>query len=426
MGRKMKDSGVEWIGEIPETWNTIKFKYLHNGLNTGEAIDKDYWSPDDGDIVFYTAGLVPIRTNYKMFPQCKYTKENDLLLARNGTPYVYLPVTDACYTDHIIRALMKDNINRRFVQYSLQQGILSVSVDSVSIATWSASLWNEQIIAWPSFDEQKRIVSYLDKKCKLINAVIEQTRSSIEEYKKLKQAIITQAVTKGVRGNRPMKDSGIEWIGEIPAEWRITQLRHCATVKSGITLGKSYDNDTELQKMPYLRVANVQDGFVDVEDLAYLSVTRDEIEKYRLHAGDVLMTEGGDRDKLGRGCVWDARIEPCLHQNHIFAVHTDATFLNPFFLEYLTASKIGRCYFDVTAIKTTNLACTSSSKVLAFTIPLPSTAEQAEIVAYLKEKCSAIDALIAKKQKSISELENFKKSMIYEYVTGKKEVPKII
>ena len=178
-------------------------------------------------------------------------------------------------------------------------------------------------------------------------------------------------------------------------------------------------------KRYYLRVANVQDGYVDTNDIAVLQVSKDEIEKYSLSAGEVLMTEGGDRDKLGRGCVWDGRITPCLHQNHIFAVKVKEKLLNPHYLEYLTASSVGRTYFDVTAVKTTNLACTSSSKVLAFTIPLPSIDEQNEIVDYLKEKCGCIENVIFKKEQFISELENYKKSLIYEYVTGKKEVPEI-
>ena len=285
---------------------------------------------------------------------------------------------------------------------------------------WDGVKWLK--ILAPSVPEQERIAAFLDAECAEIDAVLEKTRASIEEYKKLKQAVITQAVTKGIRGDRPMKDSGIEWIGEIPAEWRKTQLRHCAAIKSGITLGKKYEKTDSLVERPYLRVANVQDGYVDLSVLTTIEVTQDEDLKYRLHAGDVLMTEGGDRDKLGRGCVWHGEIEPCLHQNHIFAVQTSKDTLLPEFLEYLTVSDVGRSYFDVTAIKTTNLACTSSSKVLAFTIPLPSVEEQAEIVEVLNTKCAGIDALIAKKQQYLTEIENYKKSLIYEYVTGKKEV----
>ena len=285
---------------------------------------------------------------------------------------------------------------------------------------WDGVKWLK--ILAPSVPEQERIAAFLDAECAKIDAVLEKTRASIEEYKKLKQAVITQAVTKGIRGDRPMKDSGIEWIGDIPAEWRKTQLRHCAAIKSGITLGKKYEKTDSLVERPYLRVANVQDGYVDLSVLTTIEVTQDEDLKYRLRAGDVLMTEGGDRDKLGRGCVWHGEIEPCLHQNHIFAVQTSKDTLLPEFLEYLTVSDVGRSYFDVTAIKTTNLACTSSSKVLAFTIPLPSVEEQAEIVEALNTKCAGIDALVAKKQQYLTEIENYKKSLIYEYVTGKKEV----
>lgn len=423
MSREMKDSGVEWIGSIPKSWNTIKFKYLHGGMNTGEGIDKNFWSNEPTDRLFYTAGINPIRTNYEDFPEWKYTKENDLLLARNGTPYIYIPHPNACYTDHIIRATMNASVNKRFVQYGLQCSIASVVVDSVSLATWSASLWNKQVIAWSSAEEQERIVSFLDEKCAHIDSVLEKTRNSIEEYKNLKQSIITQAVTNGIASGRLMKESGVHWIGKVPEDWKVTQLRHCASIRSGITLGKTYSKDTELFEMPYLRVANVQDGYVDTNDTAVLRVSKDEIEKYSLSAGEVLMTEGGDRDKLGRGCVWDGRIAPCLHQNHIFAVKVKEKLLNPYYLEYLTVSAVGRTYFDVTAVKTTNLACTSSSKVLAFTIPLPSLDEQNEIVSYLKEKYNYIDDVITKKEQFVNELENYKKALIYEYVTGKKEVP---
>ena len=423
MSREMKDSGVEWIGSIPKSWNTIKFKYLHGGMNTGEGIDKNFWSNEPTDRLFYTAGINPIRTNYEDFPEWKYTKENDLLLARNGTPYIYIPYSNACYTDHIIRATMNTSVNKRFVQYGLQCSIASVVVDSVSLATWSASLWNKQVIAWSSAEEQERIVSFLDEKCAHIDSVLEKTRNSIEEYKNLKQSIITQAVTNGIASGRLMKESGVHWIGKVPEDWKVTQLRHCASIRSGITLGKTYSKDTELFEMPYLRVANVQDGYVDTNDTAVLRVSKDEIEKYSLSAGEVLMTEGGDRDKLGRGCVWDGRIAPCLHQNHIFAVKVKEKLLNPYYLEYLTVSAVGRTYFDVTAVKTTNLACTSSSKVLAFTIPLPSLDEQNEIVSYLKEKYNYIDDVITKKEQFVNELENYKKALIYEYVTGKKEVP---
>ena len=134
---KMKDSGIEWIGEIPEGWKVTRFKYQHTGLNTGEAIDKIFWSSDEDKTYFYTAGVEPIHSTYQNFPKWKYTQDNDILLARNGTPYVYFPFTNAIYSDHIIRSAIKCEIDKRFIRYTLQQSISSVVVDTVSIATLS-------------------------------------------------------------------------------------------------------------------------------------------------------------------------------------------------------------------------------------------------------------------------------------------------
>lgn len=434
MARQMKDSGVEWIGKVPADWGTGRLQWCIEEINESNdpIISTEVLSLtiEKGVIPYAEKGNQGNKSKenyseYKIaFPNTLVVNSMNVIIGAVGISQYMGCVSPVYYVfrerkendlQYIYYLFTNTGFQKEMRKYA--NGILEIRLRISSTDLMKLN------IPIPPYIEQQRISKYLDKRCAYIDSILEKTRTSIEEYKKLKQAIITKAVTKGVRGERPMKESGIEWIGEIPEEWRITQLRHCASVKAGITLGKVYDKNIELHELPYLRVANVQDGYVDLGDLAYLPISSEEIEKYKLHAGDVLMTEGGDRDKLGRGCVWDGRIDPCLHQNHIFAVHAHETFLNPYFLEYLTASKAGRCYFDVTAIKTTNLACTSSSKVLSFLIPLPSLNEQEEIVTYLKDKCSAIDSLIVKKQKCLAELERYKKSMIYEYVTGKKEVP---
>lgn len=428
--REMRDSGIEWVGQIPKGWELRRAKTLFTQSNSkGNKIEVLLSPTQKYGVVPQSQleGVVQVKedTDLQMF---KTIHKGDFVISlrsfQGGFEYslyegvcspayqVFYPTSPIC--DTYYRYLFK---SQSFISKmnNLTVGIREgKNIQYIDFA-------NSQIPV-PPIAEQERIAAFLDAECAKIDAVLGKTRASIEEYKKLKQAVITQAVTKGIRGDRPMKDSGIEWIGEIPAEWRKTQLRHCAAIKSGITLGKKYEKTDSLVERPYLRVANVQDGYVDLSVLTTIKVTQDEDLKYRLHAGDVLMTEGGDRDKLGRGCVWHGEIEPCLHQNHIFAVQTSKDTLLPEFLEYLTVSDVGRSYFDVTAIKTTNLACTSSSKVLAFTIPLPSVEEQAEIVEALNTKCAGIDALIAKKQQYLTEIENYKKSLIYEYVTGKKEV----
>ena len=436
--RKMKDSGIEWIGEIPEGWEIIPVKYLakYNYDTLAESCSPDFeFSYIDIGSVTYTDGI----TNYQNFKfkdapsrARRIVHSGDILVS---TVRTYLRAV-ACVNEHRLPQIAStgflvlqadiSKIHPHFLMYSVLSDNFICKVEANSVGISYPAINASQIVHFklpiPQLSEQFLLVTYLDRQCSEIDALLSKTLSSIEEYKKLKQAVITQAVTKGVRGEREMKDSGVEWIGEIPKEWRKTQLRHCATIKSGITLGKSYSKDTVLIERPYLRVANVQGGYVDLNDLATIQVTPDEDLKYRLHSGDVLMTEGGDRDKLGRGCVWHGEIEPCLHQNHVFAVQTNETILLPEFLEYLTASDVGRSYFDVTAIKTTNLACTSSSKVLAFTIPLPPIEEQIEIVSFIKERSLELNKLIMKKGLLVQELESYKKSLIYEVVTGKREV----
>ena len=410
--REMKDSGIEWIGEIPKEWGIVKFKYLHNGLNTGEAIDKEYWESDAGPNAFYTAGLTPIRTGYSNFPTWKETGENDLLLARNGTPYVYLPVSKAYYTDHIIRAAMSRHVNRRFIRYCLQQSIASIVVDSVSIPTWSATLWNNQLLTWPSAIKQDRIAAFLDAECAEIDAVLEKTRASIEEYKKLKQAVITQAVTKGIRGDRPMKDSGIEWIGDIPAEWEIKRIKNICSLKTGSTPSTGnaewFNGD-----LLWFTPGDFNEKFVLLSSNRTLSRTaeKDGVATM-IPANSVLVVcIGGSAGKVGYtnyGCSCNQQITALCKSN-----------IMPKLLMYDVNA--GMPFLRNTTMFTT-LPILNNQAIGGLVLPIPRKEEQLSIIEYLDEKCAGIDALIAKKQQYLTEIENYKKSLIYEYVTGKKEV----
>ena len=192
---EMKDSGIEWIGDIPRHWTTIKLKNTHDGMNVGESIDKEYWEESDGDIVFYTAGLNPITTTYRHFPPEKYTRDNDLLLARNGTPYVYLPIENSVYTDHIIRVKIKDGYSKKYIMYCLQRSINAEIVDTVSIATWSSSIWNRQCFPLPSYEEQIVIASYLDSKCSEIDSLISDKQKQLETLAEYRKSLIYEYVT---------------------------------------------------------------------------------------------------------------------------------------------------------------------------------------------------------------------------------------
>lgn len=418
MPREMKDSGIEWIGEIPAEWEIIRFKFLHNVMNTGEAIDKEYWSDDEKDTVFYTAGLLPIYTSYHDFPEWKYTNGNDLLLARNGTPYVYYPVINACYTDHIIRAEMKADINRKFVKYGLQQSISSVIVNQVSIATWSASLWNEQTIPWPPLSEQQKISAHLDSECAKIDDVITKTKATIEEYKKLKQSVITEAVTKGIRPNREMRGSGIEWIGEIPKEWEITRTKYIASSMykgNGITKEDVVENgDT-----PCVRYGEIYTKYNYSFDSCKTRTDREKINSPQYFSyGDILFVCTGELvEEIGKNIVYLGN-EKCFAGGDIIVMHHNQ---EPRYLNYALGCSAAQTQKSCgkSKLKVVHISASEIGSIITF---LPDFEEQQEIADYLDKKCYEIDNLIAKKEQIVTELENYKKSLIYEYVTGKKEV----
>lgn len=406
--RAMKDSGVEWIGEIPQEWGTIKFKYLHAGMNTGEGIDKEFWSTNETDKIFYTAGLVPIHTTYLDFPEWKFTEENDLLLARNGTPYVYYPEKGACYTDHIIRAKLNKDVNKRFVQYCLQQSISSIVVESVSIATWSASLWNEQLIPYPSLDKQRHIVEYLDSKCSKIDTIIEKQQAVIEKLKEYKLSVITEAVTKGLNTDVEMKDSGVEWIGEVPKHWGVVKFGRCISIASNLVNPNNY--------------------------LDYPQVSPECIEKNTAKLLDYkTVFESGViswNHLFYKGQIIYSKIRPLL--NKVIIAPFDGlcsadmypidTTENHKFVVYVILSNYFKAQVGVVVENRVKMPKINQSELSNIVVFMPCVDEQKRIVEFLDEKCEKIERLIASKELLIKKLTDYKKSLIYEVVTGKKEV----
>lgn len=192
---EMKDSGIEWIGKIPSNWNLQRFKFTHLKANVGENVDRSMYGNNEGNLKFYTAGLNFTTTSYYDFPKWKYTNKNDLLMARNGTPYVYLPTLGAVYSDHIIRAEIKYSYDKRYIKYCLQQSISATVIDSVSIATWSIAVWDKQFLPIPSTEVQQAIADYLDKKCSQIDEAITRSNTIIEKLEEYKKSIIFEYVT---------------------------------------------------------------------------------------------------------------------------------------------------------------------------------------------------------------------------------------
>jgi type I restriction enzyme S subunit len=256
-------------------------------------------------------------------------------------------------------------------------------------------------IVVPPLRDQARIADFLDDQVARIDNIITARRNQIglvleHEARKLDDLMAYDAVPSA-------------------------RLGLLATVQSGITIdaGRSIDNAVEV---PYLRVANVQAGSLDLTEIKTVSVTSAIRQRFLLHDGDVLMTEGGDLDKLGRGTVWRSEVPNAIHQNHVFAVRPKPAVLQPEYLAYASATSLARSYFESTGNRTTNLASTSATKVLDFLVPVRPLAEQAALVAELRRSSTQGAALRGQISESIRRFEELKRSLITAAVTGEFDV----
>jgi len=268
-------------------------------------------------------------------------------------------------------------------------------------------------------EEQIGIAAFLDRETAKIDALIEEQRRLIALLKEKRQAVISHAVTKGLDPNAPMKDSGIEWLGEVPAHWRVVPLKFLASVQTGLAKGKDH-GDAVTVRVPYLRVANVQNGYLNLEDVAEIEVLPADIDRYRLRVGDVLMNEGGDFDKLGRGDVWRGQISDCLHQNHVFAVRP--TKVASSWLNIVNGSDYAQRFFMLRSKQTTNLASISSSNLMELPVVLPPVDEQAKIEEVVQSARTELDALTGEAQRAIDLLTERRAALISAAVTGKIDV----
>lgn len=200
----------------------------------------------------------------------------------------------------------------------------------------------------------------------------------------------------------------------MPAGWAVKRLRFLAQVQTGIAKGKDVQG-IETVRVPYLRVANVQDGFIDTDDVSEIEIAATDLGRYLLRPGDVLMNEGGDFDKLGRGQVWNGAIDPCIHQNHVFAVRPHG--IEPEWLALVTSADCGRFFFMTRAKQSTNLASISSTNLLELPVPCPPPAERRAIMRFLDRETGKIDALVAEQERLIALLKEKRQAVISQAVT---------
>lgn len=268
---------------------------------------------------------------------------------------------------------------------------------------------------------QVQIASIMDA----TDNAIEKTEALIEKCQQIKAGLMHDLFTRGVLPNgqlRPPRSKAPELyqetaIGWIPKEWDVAKLGSMAKIVSGVTLGAKEIPSNTIEA-PYLRVANVQDGYLDLNEIKTVSISRKTLEYLRLLPGDVLMNEGGDFDKLGRGAVWAGEIEDCVHQNHVFRVRTDPNKLLPHYLALYSESSFGKKYFLLSSKQSTNLASINSTQLNAYPIARPDASEQQEIVTRLDGVNRRIIALRIEADK----LHCQKLGLMQDLLTGEVEV----
>lgn len=412
MARKMKDSGIEWIGEIPEGWELTKVKRIFD-IGRGRVISQQELT-SVGYPVYSSQtknnGCLGYISTYD-FDKSQLTWTTDGVNA--GTVFLRegkYNCTNVCGT----LAPKNDTNDLRYLKYALEYiAFYHKRADINGFKIMNNEMAEIELLLPPLF-EQQNIANYLDFKCSQTQSILEQSLFSIEEYKKLKQAIITQAVTKGVRGKREMKDSGVEWIGEIPVDWEISRIKYVSIFEPSCDFRKL----TPETNITYSPMECIKNGTFERRTSLYgnLAHTLTPFQN-----GDIVM----------------AKVTPCFENGNIaimnelqsgYGLGSSELFvfrpqnINTRYLFYWLQNKLFVHQACATMTGTGGLKRISPSFVKNCNIHYPSTAEQAQIAAYLDTKCAEIDGLIAKKEQLVKELEGYKKSLIYEVVTGKREV----
>ena len=442
MGRKMKDSGVEWIGEIPKEWSLRPFRYVlkerqekNSPVKSKERLSLSI----DLGVTLYAEKTTNLDRFKDDFEQYKLAYPGDLVMnsmnmivGASGVSDYFGCVSPVYYTFY---DETKNHVTAKYCEYifrsrtmlrvlfSMGKGIYAITRGDDRVNTCRLKVSKEDLkslkIPFPSLVEQNEIVSFLQRKCNDIENVIKKTNNSIESYKSLKQVLITHAVTKGVRGKREMKDSGIDWLGEIPVEWQYKRLRFIGNCQNGISKSAQFFG----KGFPFVSYSDVYKNMElssNVEGL--VQSTEDEQKIYSVKRGDILFTRTSETiEEVGFSSVCMEDIPNSTFAGFVIRVRPYSNELVPSFSKYYFRSNIHRRFL----VKEMNLVTRASlgqNLLKNMIVLLPAIEEQKEIAAYLDEKCTAIDNLIAKKEQLLTELEAYKKSLIYEYVTGKREV----
>lgn len=434
--REMKDSGVEWIGEIPKEWNVGKTLYALSMPIT----DGPHETPElfDEGIPFISAEAVSCGNGHidfehirgyisqEFYEECckKYVpKINDIYMIKSGATTgkvakvetqklftIWSPLAvfrvepQRCYYEYLYYFIQSDAYQKQIENkwtYGTQQNIGMRTLEKL-------------MICFPSITQQKLIADYLDSKCSKIDEIIEKQLSIIEKLKEYKLSIIIETVTKGLNPNVEMKDSGVEWIGQMPTSWDCTTVGMIATVVRGASPRPAgdplYFNGNDV---PWITVAEVTKGDGKYIDGTETFLTFEGAKQSRIvEEGTLLLSNSG----ATLGVPKITRIRGCINDGSVAFYNLS---INQEFLLYLFKGRTFELRKQMQGYGQPNL---NTTIVKGIEVPLPTELEQKAIVDFLDQKCTAIEKTIEDREKAIEKLQKYKKSLIYEVVTGKKEV----
>ena len=425
MSREMKDSGVEWIGEIPEDWKVEKLQWHLQEINKpNNPVETEYILSLNNK-----TGVIPYEerdnmgnkakedySQYKIaYPDTLVMNSMNVIIGSVGISHYYGCISPVYY---VFKA--SDKTELRYINYVFKierfqknlrkyaNGILEIRL-RISVHDTL-----RRLIPIPSYEEQCKIANFLDEQCEKLDSVIEKTKASIVEYQKLKQSIITYACMNGLENGRKMKKSEVTWLGNIPEEWHVYRIANLYQERS----------ESGLEDLPILTVSintGVSDREIADEEKDRVFVRSEDRTKYkRVYPGDLVY----NMMRAWQGAFGAVRVEGMVSPAYVVAKPKDGIEIDSRYMEALLRTS-----------EATEEMHRYSRGIVDFRLRLywpefkniricvPPIEEQREIANYIDRKNEEIDRLIKKKEQFISELENYKKSLIYEYVTGKKEVP---
>lgn len=435
MTRQMKTSGVEWIGDIPEKWEINKIKHFFKVLGgaTPKSDEESFW---DGGIVWITPVDIYENQNEIKDSLRKITQSGlkscgahllpaDSIIVSTRAPIGLIAISkvELCTNQGCKSLVPQGNVFSKYLLYYLttQAKVLNEFGRGTTFLELSSFSLSNFKFPYPPLSEQKAIADYLDAKCAKIDAFIAKQKTVVEKLKEYKQSVITEAVTKGLNPAVPMKTSGVEWIGNIPKKWNVFRIKNVAFLKGRIGW-QGLKSDEYQEDGPFLVTGkDFKNGKIDWMSCVHITEERfDEAPEIHIRENDLLITKDGTVGKvaIAKNCP----LKVSLNSGVLLIRSKNNSFFDQKFLYYVLCSNIFWMWFLSTLNGNSTIIHLYQEDFSNFSFSLPPLSEQKEIADYLDAKCAKIDAFIAKKQTVIEKMTEYKKSLIYECVTGKREI----